>query len=84
MIFMPSSTVQARPVAPPMDYEVVADVVARMLYTADDARRDLAEGGWGPLSLFLADAALLARVTSSGWGRDDLEALAGRLCLDCA
>ncbi len=76
---MPDTTVQARPDAPPMDYEMAADVLARMLETADDARRDLAEGGWGLLSLFLADAALLAQVTSSGWGRDDLEALAGRL-----
>ncbi len=39
---MTRPTVPTRPDAPPMDYETVADVMARMLETADVARRDLA------------------------------------------
>ncbi len=76
---MPSSTVQARPDAPPMDYETAADVVARMLATADDVRAEVSTGQVGYLSLLLADANLLARVTGGGWARADLEEIVDRL-----
>lgn len=76
---MPRSTVHARPDAPPMDYELAADVVARMLATADDVRVEVSTGRVGYLSLLLADANLLARVTGGDWARADLEEIAGRL-----
>lgn len=81
---MPSRTLQARRDAPPMDYETVADVVARMLATADDVRAEVSPGQVGYLSLLLADANLLARVNGGGWATADLEEIAGRLWMVAA
>ncbi len=94
---MPSSSVQARPdappnpsriehavrdfeAAPPLDRDLAADIVARMLATADEVRSEMATDRVGWLSLFLADAHLLGEVIARcGCSHEDQVEIAGRL-----
>ena len=64
--------------APPIDHDLAADVVARLLDTGERVRADLAEGRIANLASFLVDAAALTRLTD-WWLVDDLEEIVGRL-----
>ncbi len=76
---MPTPTVATLPDRPRLDYELAADVVARMLDTAARVPAEVAVDRVGALSVFLADADLLSRIIARGCDHGDLEEIVDRL-----
>jgi hypothetical protein len=67
-----------------LNHRLAAEVVARMLDTAERVRTEVATENVGWLSLFPADAHLLGGVIGAGCSREDQEAIRDRLRPDGA